>query len=108
VTVTASEIGRATGVGDNYGSDIYRAKLQVTMEGRRSTVSLIVKAQLTEGEVSQVNTLFCLIIYIRDIRSILIHKRLSIYLLHIHLLQMRTYIYVYITNMYVAVRSNYC
>jgi hypothetical protein len=46
--VTASEIGRATGPGDNYLSDIYRAKLQVTLEGRQSTVSLIEKAQPAE------------------------------------------------------------
>jgi hypothetical protein len=77
VTVTASEIGRATGPGDNYASDIYRAKLQVTLEGRRSTVSLIVKAQPAEGGMAQVNTLFCLVIYIRDIRSILNRKTLS-------------------------------
>jgi hypothetical protein len=57
VTVNSSEIGRATGVGDNYVCEIYRAKLQVTLEGRQSTVSLIVKAQPPEGELAQVNTL---------------------------------------------------
>jgi hypothetical protein len=64
VTVTSSEIGRATGPGDNYVCDIYRAKLQVTLEGRRSTVSLIVKAQPAEGEMAQVNLFFCLMICI--------------------------------------------
>jgi hypothetical protein len=65
VTVNSCEIGRATGAGDNYACDIYRAKLQVTLEGRRSTVSLIVKSIPTEGEMPKVNILFCLIyIYI--------------------------------------------
>jgi hypothetical protein len=64
VTVTSIEIGRATSAGDNYASDIYRAKLQVILEGRRSTVSVIVKAQPAEGEMSKVNMLFCLMIYI--------------------------------------------
>jgi hypothetical protein len=62
VTVNSFEIGRATGAGDNYASDLYRAKLRMTQEGRRSSLSLIVKAQLTKGEMSQVNTLFCLMI----------------------------------------------
>jgi hypothetical protein len=56
VAVTSSEIGRATSAGDNYGSNIYRAKLQVILEGRRSTVSLIVKAQPLNGKFGQVNT----------------------------------------------------
>jgi hypothetical protein len=34
VTVTSIEIGRATGAGDNYVSDLYRAKLQVMLEFR--------------------------------------------------------------------------
>jgi hypothetical protein len=65
VTVTSSEIGRATGPGDNYLSDIYRAKLQVTLEGRRSTVSLIVKVTPNKEELAQVNSkiLLCLMIY---------------------------------------------
>jgi hypothetical protein len=57
VTVTASEIGCATGVGENYGSDIFRAKLQVTLEGRRTTISLIVKVQPEKGELAKVNIL---------------------------------------------------
>jgi len=56
VTVTSSEIGRATDTGDNYVSDILRAKLQVTLDGRRSTLSLIVKAQPTKEEMAKVNT----------------------------------------------------
>jgi hypothetical protein len=65
VTVTSVEIGRATGPGDNYVCDIYRAKLQVTVEGGRSTVSLIVKVTPDTEEFSQVNSsiLFCLMIY---------------------------------------------
>jgi len=56
VTVTSSEIGRATNAGDNYACDIWRAKLQVTLDGRRSTVSLIVKAQPIKEETAKVNT----------------------------------------------------
>jgi len=56
VTVTSSEIGRATEAGDNYATDIWRAKLQVTLDGRRSTLSLIVKAQPTKEEMAKVNT----------------------------------------------------
>jgi hypothetical protein len=52
VTVTASEIGRATVVGENYASDILRAKLQVALDGRRSTLSLIVKFQPEKGELA--------------------------------------------------------
>jgi hypothetical protein len=62
VTVTASEIERATGAGDNYACDILRAKLQVTLDGRRSTLSLIVKAQPTKEEMAKVNVLFCLML----------------------------------------------
>jgi hypothetical protein len=58
VTVTASEIGRGTGVGENYVSDIFRAKLQVTLEGRRSTLSLIVKSQPEKGEMVKVRTYY--------------------------------------------------
>jgi hypothetical protein len=55
VTVTSCQIGRATVAGDNYACDIYRAKLQVALEGRLSSVSLIVKSQPTQGEVAKVN-----------------------------------------------------
>jgi hypothetical protein len=57
VTVTESEIGRATADGENYASDILRAKLQVTLDGVRSTLSLIVKLQPEKGELSKVNIL---------------------------------------------------
>jgi len=40
VTVTSSEIGRTTAAGDNYACGIFRAKLQVTLDSRRSTLSL--------------------------------------------------------------------
>jgi len=61
VKVTSSEIGRATEAGDNYTSDIIRAKLQVTLDGRRSTLSLIVKAQHTKEEIAKVNTYIVLL-----------------------------------------------
>jgi hypothetical protein len=60
VTVTSSEIGRATNPGDNYMCDILRAKLQVTLDGRRSTLSLIVKSQPEEEENSEVNVSLCI------------------------------------------------
>ena len=72
VTVTSSEIGRATAAGDNYGSNIFRAKLQVTLDGRRSTLSLIVKSQPEKGEMAKVNIFFCVMLHVRDIRSALI------------------------------------
>jgi hypothetical protein len=62
VTVTSSEIGRATSEGDNYVCDIWRAKLQVTQDGRQSTLSLIVKAQPTKEGMAKVNILFCLML----------------------------------------------
>ena len=67
VTVTSSEIGRATATGDNYISDIFRAKLQVTLDGRRSTLSLTVKSQPEKGEMAEVNILFCSMLYIKFI-----------------------------------------
>jgi hypothetical protein len=99
VTVTSIEIGRATSAGDNYACDIYRAKLQVMLEGRRSTLSLIVKALPSEGEMSKVNTFFCIMIYISDIRGILNRKTLSKFLLHIHLLR----VHIYVFQMYILV-----
>jgi hypothetical protein len=62
VTVTSSEIGRATDAGENYVCDILRAKLQVKLDGRRSTLSLIVKAQPTKEEMAKVNKLFYLML----------------------------------------------
>jgi hypothetical protein len=62
VTVTSCEIVRATGAGVNYACEIYRAKLQLILESRRMTVSLIVKAQPAEGEMSTVNILSCIMI----------------------------------------------
>ena len=55
VTVTSCEIGRASNAGDNYACDIIRAKLQVTLDGRRLTLSLIVKATPTKEEMAKVN-----------------------------------------------------
>jgi len=92
VTVTSSEIGRATGAGENYSSDIFRAKLQVTLDGRRSTLSLIVKSQPEKGEMAKVNILFCVMLHVRDIRSILKGNTLSIILLHIYHVHIRMYL----------------
>jgi hypothetical protein len=89
VTVTSSEIERATCEGDNYSCDIWRAKLQVTLDGRRSTLSLIVKAQPTKEEMSKVNILFCLMLHIRYIRSITKCNTLSLFSLHIYHLHIR-------------------
>jgi hypothetical protein len=104
VTVTSSEIGRATSAGENYVCEIYRAKLQVTLEGRQSTVSLIVKAQPALGEISKVNILFCLVIYIRDIRRILYRKHCFFF----HLFPFFAFIYIHIsvTNRYITVIGN--
>ena len=85
VTVTSSEIGRATGAGENYLCDIFRAKLQVKLDGRRSTLSLIVKSLPEKGEMAKVNILFCVMLHVRDIRSILNCNTLSKLLLHIHI-----------------------
>jgi hypothetical protein len=92
VTVTSSEIGRATGAGDNYVCDIYRAKLQVTLEGRRSTVPLIVKSMPAKEEMAELNIVFFLIIYVCDIRRTLNRKRVSTFLLLIQLLLIRIYV----------------
>jgi hypothetical protein len=91
VTVTSSEIGRATSPGDNYVTDILRAKLQVTLDGRRSTLSLIVKKETTKDEMAKVNMLFCLVLHIRDIRSILNRNTLSTFC---YVYTMCTYVYV--------------
>ena len=80
VTVTACEIGRGTVAGDNYACDIYRAKLQVTLEGRLSSLSLIVKSQSGKGEVATVCTLFCIMLHISEIRIILNRKALFCYI----------------------------
>ena len=96
VTVTSSEVGRATGAGENYGSDIYRAKLQLTVDGRRSTLSLIVKSQQEKGAMSKVNILFCVTFHTRVIDRILYSNKLSVYLLHIHHVQKRIYVFGYV------------
>jgi len=82
VTVTSSEIGRATAAGENYASNIFRAKLQVTLDGRRSTLSLIVKSQPEKGELAKVNIFFCLRLHLREIRRILNSSTLYIFLLY--------------------------
>jgi hypothetical protein len=71
VTVTSSEIERAAAAGENYSSDIFRAKFQVTLDGRRSNLSLIVNSVPEKGEIAKVNILFCAMLHVRDIRRIL-------------------------------------
>jgi len=85
VTVTSSEIGRATSPGDNYLSDIFRAKLQVTLDGRRSTLSLIVKTLPENVRLAKVNILCCVMLHVGDIHSILNCNTLSKFFLHIHI-----------------------
>ena len=79
MTVSSCEIGPATTAGENYSSDIFRAKLQVTLDGRRSTLSLIVKSVPEKGEVAKVNILFRLMLHVRDIPSIFNSNTLSIF-----------------------------
>jgi hypothetical protein len=67
VTVTSSEVTRATAPGDNYACDIYRAKVRVTLEGRPKTLSLIVKSQSAKEEMAKVSISFCFMLHIRDI-----------------------------------------
>jgi hypothetical protein len=67
VTVTSSELRRATAAGDNYLCDIFRVKMQVTLDGRPETLSLIVKCQPEKEELAKVNAVFCFISYIRVI-----------------------------------------
>ena len=92
VTVTSSEIGRATAAGENYACDIFRAKMQVTLDGRRSTLSLIVKSVPDKREMAKVNILFWLMIHVRDIRSVLSSNTLSICLLHIYHVHIHMYV----------------
>jgi hypothetical protein len=96
VTVTSSEIERATGAGDNYLCDICRAKLQVTLDGRQSTVNLIVKAQPTKEEMAKVNILFCIMLHICYIHSIFNRNTLYVFLLHNYHFQIRIYVLKYI------------
>ena len=102
VTVTSSEVGRATGAGDNYGSDMFRAKLQVAVDGRRSTLSLIVKSQPEKGEMAKVNILFCLVVHVRDICRILNRKTLCIYFCYIF---NNVYIRIYVLQMCKSLRD---
>jgi hypothetical protein len=90
VTVTSTEIGRATGAGENYVCDIFRAKLQVTLDGRRSTLSLIVKSLPTREEMAKVNILFCLMLHIC---SILTHC-----LYFCYIFAMCTHVYTFYRN----------
>ena len=52
--VVSSVITKATAPGDNYGSDIYRAIVQISKNGLREKKSLILKAELTNTELKKV------------------------------------------------------
>ena len=91
VTVTSSDIEPATSAGYNYACDILRAKLQVALDGRRSTVSLIVKKETTNAKMPKVNTFICLMLHIGDIRSIVNRNTLSIFC---YIFTTCTYVYV--------------
>ena len=93
VTVTACEIGRGTVAGDNYVCIIYRAKLQVTLEGRLSSLSLIVKSQPAKGEAMKVNIFLRIMLHISEICTIL--NRKTLFLLHIH---HEAYVYMFNKN----------
>lgn len=56
MTVTSSDVIRATVAGDNYASDIYRVTVRFTRDGQADTISLIVKSEPTKEELSKVNT----------------------------------------------------
>jgi len=92
VTVTSSEIGRATGAGENYDSDIFRAKLQVTLDGRRSTLTLIVKSLPEKGEMAKVNIFCCVMLHVRDTRNTLNPNTVSILLLYIYHVHVHIYV----------------
>ena len=92
VTVTSSEIGRATAAGENFACDIFRAKMQVTLDGRRSILSLILNSVPEKGEIAKVNILFCVMLHVRDIRSVLNSNSLPKLLLYIYHVHIRLYV----------------
>ncbi|XP_021928776.1 uncharacterized protein LOC110834189 isoform X2 [Zootermopsis nevadensis] len=53
MTVTSSDVIRATVAGDNYASDIYRVTVRFTRDGQADTISLIVKSEPTKEELSK-------------------------------------------------------
>jgi hypothetical protein len=55
VTVTSSDVTRATAAGDNYVSDIYRTIVRMIRDGQPETTSLIVKSDSEREEMSKVN-----------------------------------------------------
>jgi hypothetical protein len=54
VTVTSSDVERATAAGDNYGSDIYRVNVRLIRNGQPETMSLIIKSQPAKEELYKV------------------------------------------------------
>jgi hypothetical protein len=84
VTVTSSEIGRATGVGDNFASDIFRTKLQVTLDGHRSILSLIVKSELEKGEIAKVSIFFCIMLHINYFHTDFNRNTIYIFVIYSH------------------------
>ncbi|PSN46873.1 hypothetical protein C0J52_19078 [Blattella germanica] len=56
ITVQSSEVTAATKPGDNYGSNMYRASMQITRNGHHETISLVIKAELINTEISKMTT----------------------------------------------------
>ncbi|PSN46877.1 hypothetical protein C0J52_19077, partial [Blattella germanica] len=53
IIIQSSEVKGATKPGDNYGSNMYRASMQITRNGHHETISLVIKAELINTEMSK-------------------------------------------------------
>ena len=58
ITVTSCEIKPATLAGDHYTSEMYRATLQTEDNGKTEEISVIIKCEVREGELSRVSILY--------------------------------------------------
>jgi hypothetical protein len=54
VTVTSSDVERATAAGDNYCSDMYRVNVRLIRNGQPETMSLIIKTEPAKEEMNKV------------------------------------------------------
>ena len=54
IKVTSYEIARATALGDNFASDMYRVSVQYQRGRQQETISLIVKAEPSNEEICKV------------------------------------------------------
>jgi hypothetical protein len=63
VTVTSSDVERATAAGDNYASDIYRVNVHLIRNGQPETMSLIIKSEPPEEEMHKVRKHCVLLLY---------------------------------------------